>query len=485
MEKGEVMASKDNAPDFIQDDDMPDFIPDEQAPNGDVVSGFDPKRPLMSAMGAISGLIDPYTGAPTRAAIGAAMEGGGISGAAEAARKQFGMPSEQAPSGRELSERAGVPSSISPYTGMAVDVLADPLTLAPSGLFRSAGKMAGRGASKVLPKVGEALSGIPAKEIRTFSKDFKRVEKMIKEYRDAPDVAADVIREGYQNKLQSFRRGVNRELETALSGAAGEQRISVAPVMDALDAQKAKLNQKLYGSDVAAIDEVKSTVASLADESGSVSTKELHEIKQFLDGLAKPAWSSQGQIFPKGDKVAQASKQAANIARKEVNKVSPAVKEANQKLASLRQIEDKINKNLLAPGKPEGALRSAGSGGNMRARSQLERLGKATGQDFLSDAEALAAFERFRDIGLLPVDFTGKSVLRAGLGGALGYGVGGPLGGLAGLASPAAIKYGITGYERGISPVLSKLPSATKPIGAARGIGVEERKRRLKALEGK
>jgi hypothetical protein len=309
--------------------------------------GFDPKRPIMSAMGAITGAIDPYTGAPVRAGIGAAIEG---NNPLTAAYEQFGKPSETAPTGRELSEKMGVPESASPYTGMAIDVLADPTLLIPGGAVGRATKGAKSVAGKVGPKVGSTLSGIPSKEIATFSKDFDRVSKMMKQYGEAPDVAADVIREGYQSKLQSFRRGINRDLENALSSAEASKRLPVAPITEAIATEQKKLNPKLYTGDHSALTDLQKRVLSIADEQGTVSAKEMHELKQFLDDLAKPEWNAMGQkVFTSGDKVARAAKQGANIARKEVNAAVPAAKEANQKLSALRQVEDKLNKNLIAP----------------------------------------------------------------------------------------------------------------------------------------
>ena len=469
----------------LSDEDLLAMAGSVEAPEKPAAEGFDPKRPVLSAMSAVAGAIDPYTGAPVRSAIGAGMR---RENPIEAYRQQFGKPSETAPTGRELSEQAGVSPSVSPYTGVAVDVLADPTMLIPGKLVGKTATAVKGMAKSALPRIGHALSGIPAKEISTFAKDYKKVSEMISKYKDAPDVAADMVREGYQAKLQAFKRGANNELSTALSSGDASKRIPVAPLVEELSKQQARINPKLYPGDHGAMADLQKTVLDMSTD-GTVSASEMHELKQFFDDIAKPEWTATGQrIFTKGDKVARAAKQTANIARKEVNTAVPAAKQANQKLSALRQIEDKMNKNLIAPGKPEGALTSAGSGGNIRARAQLERLGKVTGQDFLSEAESLAAFNRFRDIPLLPVDPTGKSLLRSGGGAALGYSIGGWPGAAVGAMSPAAIRYGIPAYKRGVEPILNALPSAEslyRPTMTARGLGVEERKKRLKALEGK
>lgn len=450
------------------------------------------RMPIMSALGAISSAIDPYTGAPTRAGISAGLKG---ENPLEAAWQQFGMPSETAPTGEDISKQIGVPESVAPYTGMAVDVLADPTNLIPGKAIPSSLGAVGRGtkavAGRVGPKVAEAFTGIPKKEIKTFINDYDRVSNLIKKFKDAPDEASDIIREGYQNKLQSFRRGANRELETILNSEAGSKRVKINDVLSAIDAKLKKLNPNLYGDDIAEMQDVQRRVLSLSDDVGTVSVKDMNDIKQYLDGLASPEWSAMGtRIFKKGDKVAQASQQAANVARKAVNKAAPEIKEVNQKLSALRKVEEKLNKNLITAGKSQSALKAAGSGANTRARRQLEKLGEITGRDFISDADALAAFERFKDTQLLPIDTTGKSATRIGLGGMLGYAAGGMPGAVIGgaITSPEVLKRAIQAYKVGIEPAAEFGAKATTPLvrglSVGRGVGVNEnaRKKRLKAL---
>ena len=100
------------------------------------------------------------------------------------------------------------------------------------------------------------------------------------------------------------------------------------------------------------------------------------------------------------------------------------IAEANNSLAKLHNIDDLMNSNLIAPGKPEAALLSAGSGTNLRNANALKSLGEMTGKDMKGDAEKLAAMKFFTNPSLTPVDTTGKAAGRMGLGGLAGAGLG-------------------------------------------------------------
>jgi len=126
---------------------------------------------------------DRIGGAPTRAAISSIQDGGGIKDAIGAFGSQFGAPSANAPTGKEIALRMGLSSKptettqygIPPYgfgggqwpneavgggysagptlpspagaAGFAIDVLADPTNVIPVG---AAAKMAGKGGVKVM-----------------------------------------------------------------------------------------------------------------------------------------------------------------------------------------------------------------------------------------------------------------------------------------------------------------------------------------------
>lgn len=141
MAKGEVMASKDNAPDFIPDDEMPDFIPDEvQLPP----AGFIKSAPLLSALSTVGQAVDPYTGAPTRAAIAAGIKG---ESPVSAAASQFGRPTSQAPTGEDIARMLGVGEGrISDIAPILYSETGEGLPLQRRGVFDpSAAQIAGLG----------------------------------------------------------------------------------------------------------------------------------------------------------------------------------------------------------------------------------------------------------------------------------------------------------------------------------------------------
>jgi len=132
-------------------------------------------------LAAIGSRIDSFTGAPARAAIGAAQRGEGLLGAVKAATKQFGADPDTAPTGREIAVTAGVseekasfpfrsfdgkPVSIgvSPadVAGFAVDVVADPTNFIPGTTILKGGFKGGvlgiKGSGKGAAVVGKAVT---------------------------------------------------------------------------------------------------------------------------------------------------------------------------------------------------------------------------------------------------------------------------------------------------------------------------------------
>ena len=173
--------------------------------------------------------------------------------------------------------------------------------------------------------------------------------------------------------------------------------------------------------------------------------KTLNQITKFLQTQAEGAYGMSPAGFQIGTSAAQAAKGAAASGREILNEAVPAVAKSNNALARLHDIEDVMNKNILAEGKTASPLLAAGSGGNPANAKVLKQLGEETGTDMLGEAEKIAAARTFGKPSLLPVDATGKSLTRIGVAGGAGYLLGGPMGALAaeGVASPAMIKAAI------------------------------------------
>lgn len=155
---------------------------------------------LLSGLGAVGRVYDSYAGAPTRAAIGAALDGGGLSGAVSRYKAQFGEDPSLAPSGAELVDKSGVQLSkvgttlripVMPgqvtlaegakpseegvdvqlpsqrdVAGAVVDIAADPTNIIP---VSAAIKVAGRGVGKLGVLAGTVAERAiaPLKEMAT------------------------------------------------------------------------------------------------------------------------------------------------------------------------------------------------------------------------------------------------------------------------------------------------------------------------------
>lgn len=180
----------------------------------------------------------------------------------------------------------------------------------------------------------------------------------------------------------------------------------------------------------------------------------LHTIQKWLQDKASGAYGQTAVGFQVGDQAAKAAKGAAGAAREILGDVAPEISAANAKLAKLHQIEDVMNKGMLAEGKTASPLMAAGAGANPANAKILKQLGQETGTDILGEAQKLSAARTFGKPQLMPVDSTGKAVGRMGLASGLGFIAGGPTGAVlaAGATSPAALKLAInTGRAFGAS----------------------------------
>lgn len=437
--------------------------------------------------------IDQYGGAPTRAAISSLQDDVTEPGRAlDAFKNQFGSDPKKAPTGRDIVRKAGVPdtslSEIAPslynetgegikfqkggwadptasgVAGVAMDIAADPTSALPlgavaKGVAKTASKSAstvGRGVSavgnkiagagtKVTTKLGNLFTGVPEKEIETYIKRYPEVQKLIKEYGDDVPGAADKIREGFQASIRAKRMSLGNEVGSALDALPNEKVVNISPVVEKLSEVKNRMNKSLRFEEVKQIDDLIERVNNLAGDGGMVTPKEMFEIKQFMQERGSGAFMKNGQIFVPGKDAQKAAKNASGAARDIVNTMSPSVADANRELSRLHTIESRINKNLIAPGKNDSALATAGSGANPRNAKELQLLENVTGGKIITDAENFAAMKRFANPGLSAADTTGKAAERMLKAGLIGQAVGGPVAaGIAALAtSPLALKTAI------------------------------------------
>lgn len=435
--------------------------------------------------------VDAYTGAPPRAAIDALLSGKGLSGAAKAFGENFGADPNNAPTAGDIRKKAGIPSfrvsdAIKTIGGRpgkllekalftddpkeadkwyrlqrkgpadldlsetAIGMGADITNLIPFGTIA---KVGGKTAKAVAPKatkgfarLAEGLTGVPARETETYIKNRKVVDALAQKYGDDMAAASDEVRRKYMTGIQQKRTTLNKQIADAIKAAGPDATVESGPIVKALDDYKARLDPTLHPSEIAEIESEIAKVNQLAP-SGTLPLEKAQQVKQYFQDMATPAYRKAGQVFPVSKDLARASKDATFEARRGVHEVSPEIASANRNLSLLHGIEKRMNKNLIAEGRPEAALLAAG-GGNQRNRSILQSLGRLTNQDMVGEADKLAALRRFAKPEFLPVDSTGKTFTRQMAGRALvGAGIAGAAGenpfyGVA-LSSPFTLKYGI------------------------------------------
>lgn len=322
------------------------------------------------------------------------------------------------------------------------------------------GKLAGATARKI----GSAISGVDEGLIQNYASRTDEVNDLIKQSGGDVTAAADQVRTELSAGIQRAKQALNGKITAALRSASPEATISIQPIIDRLQAAKANLNPNFKASAIAEIDEMIAAIGREAKD-GNVNASSLYQIKQFLNEFASGAYQKPGQIFNRAGEAARAAKDAATEARAQLKPVAGAISEADGQLSRLHAIERRLNKNLLAPGKPDGALLAAGSGANARNAANLRALEEVSGVPVTQRAKDLATARTFANPSLTPSDFTGKAAARVLAAGGIGYATGGAEGAaVAGaLASPMALKAGINTINAGRHAV-SGLPNVARAV---------------------
>jgi len=311
-------------------------------------------------------------------------------------------------------------------------------------------------------KIGQAVSGVDESLIQNYAGRTDEVNDLIKQSGGDITEAADRVRTELADGIQGAKSRLNSQISRTLESASPEASVSIQPIVDRLEAAKAKLNPNFKSGAIAEIDEM---IASIGKESkdGKVNVKSLYQIKQFLNEGSASAYNKGGQIFSRASEAARAAKDAAGETRTLLKPVAGAISEADGQLSKLHAIERRLNKNMLAAGKPDAALVAAGSGANPRNAANLRELERISGVPVSQRAKDLATAKVFANPSLSPTDWTGKAAARVLLAGGAGTALAGPLGGAigAGLASPLALKVGINALS-GAKEIAARFPSFAK-----------------------
>lgn len=320
----------------------------------------------------------------------------------------------------------------------------------------------GKAAGTVARKVGSNLTGVDESLIQNYSKKTDEINKLIKQSGGDMTALADQARTELSSGLQRAKSNISSKISKAFESVDPNTVVSIEPILKKLKAARNALNPNYKAAAISEIDDMINSISNEAKE-GAVSLSSLYQTKQFLNEGAKSAYNKGGQIFTRASESARAAKDAANSVRDILKEVSPAISEADSQLARLHQIEGRLNKNLLTPGKPDVALFTAGSGANPRNAATLRELEKISGVPVRQKALDLATAKEFAKPSFLATDSTGKTLTRMAAGAAAGYVADGNRGAVVGgaLSSPMALKAGINTVNLA-KDISQKLPSFAK-----------------------
>lgn len=488
---------------------------DPSKPFEEVKPKFDPSKPfevseepgigskILEGIGTVGKFLDQYGGgAAARSAVGAALEG---ENPITAFGKQYGEEPGLAPSGKELAMKVGIPESVkvpssellglqpeemmdlpaAGVAGFAADVALDPLNLLPVG---AAGKLAGKAGSaamkatkgvgekalevagKVASKAAEAATGVSAKDIRVYADNLKEVNAIIDKHGQNFVGAADDVKAMFNKNIQDFRRDMNQRISDTLKQSSPDLKVNIKPVVDRLYDATEGLTPA-FATDKAQLDQLDSLISQISDFSkgtDELNAGEMFKLKEQLQDMAKPAYFKDGQIFSQGKDVQKAAKLAAREARLLLNKMSPEIAEANNQLAKLHAIDDKINKTMLKEGKSYTEITSAGKEKG-RARKTLEELETLTGKPFIEEAEKLSAAQAFANPSLTPLSNGTTSTTRTGIASTIGFMTSGVEGAVVAnaLSSPLALKTAINAGVIGKNAIYNVLGGPVKLTDSA------------------
>jgi len=431
--------------------------------------------------------LDSYTGAPARAAIYAAQNAPSISqipsAAFLAAEKQFGVDPSTAPTGQAIVENAGIPkgSTAAKLAGFGMDMASNPLTYVPVGEIAGAGAKylggaIGAGAevaqeaastvaaskpgllAKATGTVGQVFTGADKNLAANYAANTDRINQIISRYSGpegyaAAEHAAD-IRSNWNDVIQGTRKEMNENISSALNTPAAKQpTIAVKPIQESLQNAIDNAHPVTQADSIPEIKSLQTVLNKMTDANGNMSLYDLHAFKKYAQGIASPTYDIAGNsIFKGGEYAANAANKAAGSARNILIANGPTdISESEAVLSKLHNVEDTMNKSLLKPDGSYAALGRAGTNSGSTEARTLQKLSDITGYNFANDAKDFATSRQFANPTFSPLDTTGKSVWRTGLGMGTGAVAGSLLGvdpkvaGFVGgvMSSPAMLKAGI------------------------------------------
>lgn len=274
---------------------------------------------------------------------------------------------------------------------------------------------AGKGAKKVLA----ASTGIGEKPLDTYLSRGSAVEDLIGKYGDDIQSASRDAREGFIDKITSKKGELQNVVKSALKPVAGnpQELAEASALVSKVKGLKSGINRKTNPEGYSDLKELIKPLRAVTKD-GNITMTDLNDLKSAYQGMAKGAYKQQGKFAGKGDDFANQAKVLGAEARNLLNAKKPAIKEANEKLSRLYEL-DTAKGNLLNPDAEASQLIQAGSRSG-KDRQILGEIGDLAGGDFVKTAEDLAAMKAFANPNPLSAYNTGRSLLGASLGGAAG-----------------------------------------------------------------
>lgn len=431
------------------------------------------------------------------AAVGAsAATSAGLEGLRQKLGNYFGIPQEV--SGKDVA-MSGAVGAVSPLifgTGATAAQLAEK-GLAGEGL--SSAIQAQKGISRVLPKVAEFMSGVPAEATKTLANKGPELDQLAESgISSISENAHDELKSG----LAKYKDKVGAQLGAEIKGT--KNTIDISGAKDAVDSHIAKLESSetaknpLVQQQIQDLKEARNNifqeVSGVNPETGEkiltempndVSAQKAFEIQHLLGEYAQLSKMKPGLTPRMGPTATSADKQWANAnsaAYKDINEqLDSATSGLSTKLKTDYRNYTNLQKNLNAhfsdPDKTYKSLSSLDTPGKKYVKETLEKLKDGTNGevDILPEAKLLQAYKYYNNPSMAPISSggttsTSRSLSLGALGGMLGYKIGGYPGSAIGygagniVSSPMAMKQ-YTKVLSGVGQVAAPLSPYANQLG--------------------
>lgn len=380
--------------------------------NAGVLGFKTPREAIKSGLGALPAA--GQVGGGLLGGIGGAAVGGALGETGKAAGERY-ILGEEKPTSDVLKDIAieGGKGALYETGGLALKGAGK--YLANTGAGKKALGWLGSKASEV----GEAFTGIPAQEIKTYGANVPEINKMAKDAGGSKLKLADQARGKINEAVDTTRQSLNSQIGDALKDK-WQQNIKTQDIINDLNKFGTRLDPEVNKPDLEQIHGLIDEVRRLSDENGEMGLQRAYALKRKYQEMASGAYKKDGQAFQLGSQAAQGARGAAAELRKGLHAASPEIAAGDTGLARLHGQDDMLNPNMLQTGKTANSIMGAGAGTNEAQAEALSRLGEITNSDALGEAQKAAAASRFASAPWLPVDSTGKSFTRMAAAGMLG-----------------------------------------------------------------